>query len=1001
MKSGFSVIIIFLALSLAGLALLPLLPVKLMPSEQLPVISVSYGCSGMSSRVVEIEVTSRLEGALNRISGIRRIESKSANGWGNITLHFEKNSDLDSKRLEVSTIIRQRYKSFPKGTSYPSIRINDVNRDNTAPFMTYAVAFDGKPGQLSKILDSTVIPSITSFDGIEKVDINGLDKTEIVITYDAVKLKNAGYTPADISEALIHDTGRIHLGASVNHDDGTVTMVATAERADDLDRLSHLAVTNAKGKETELSQLAALRIERERPNSIFRIDGKNAVYLNVTPSKSANQITLSKMVRKAVETVVSPSGNALDLIVIYDATDRINMELNKVYFRSGLTLLLLLVFLVVVSRNLRYTLLVAISLAINLAVAVLLYYFCQIEIQLYSLAGITVSLNLIIDNTIVMCDHYKRHLRKDVFPAILAATLTTVASLCVVFFLDDEIRLNLIDFVIVLIVNLAVSLAVALFLVPALAHRLGIVSEIAKPTGKRTMRIYLWLNKIYATYLRFALRFRIPVLIFAFALCGVTGWWFFDRVKEGEYFSHPDFEPSIFITSQLPAGSTIEQMDARMRQLENKLMPYNGISYFKTEITSGRRGSITVYFKPEYANSGYPYAVKNDIVGKVLTIGAGSWSVGGLKDNGFNNAIFESAGDNVIKLTGFDYDRLVEYALRLKDSLSTNRRVQNIDLKAESSYWKEDRTEWVLLPDMTKLKNLDISIYDFKQAVANLMMRDNVLGVLSTNDGALPIRLKSSQSDTYDIWSFMNLPLECNGKTVKLRDVATLTTHELSPEIIRKNQNYQICVQYQYTGSQKGAESLLSKRIEDCAAWLPTGYAAESEELSGRRYTPDYTRYWLLALVAALTFLISCILFNSFIWPFAILAIIPLSYTGIFLTFLIFNLKMDEGGFSSFILTGALSVNAAIYIIQQFGLIKSRDSLRRYLMAFRYKIGPIITTVVSTVIGFVPFVIGTERESFWFGLAAGTMGGMIWSLLAIVLFLPLFFVKRKKKAASV
>jgi multidrug efflux pump subunit AcrB len=108
----------------------------------------------------------------------------------------------------------------------------------------------------------------------------------------------------------------------------------------------------------------------------------------------------------------------------------------------------------------------------NIAVALIFYYFGGLEIQLYSLAGITISLTLVIDNTIVMSDQIIRRQNMKAFLAILTATVTSIASLAIIFFMDEKIRLNLQDFALVIIVNLSVSLFVALFLVPALIEKL-------------------------------------------------------------------------------------------------------------------------------------------------------------------------------------------------------------------------------------------------------------------------------------------------------------------------------------------------------------------------------------------------------------------------------------------------------------------------------------------------------------------------------------------------
>ncbi|MDZ7605111.1 MAG: hypothetical protein U5K79_05875 [Cyclobacteriaceae bacterium] len=133
--------------------------------------------------------------------------------------------------------------------------------------------------------------------------------------------------------------------------------------------------------------------------------------------------------------------------------------------------------------------LILISLTINLVISVILYYVLKLEIHLYSLAGMTISLGMIIDNTIVMVDHYHHHKNLNVFLAILAATVTTIGALSMVFLLDEEQQINLYDFALVITVNLFVSLLIALFFIPALMDtiRLATRKKRALTKHKRTL----------------------------------------------------------------------------------------------------------------------------------------------------------------------------------------------------------------------------------------------------------------------------------------------------------------------------------------------------------------------------------------------------------------------------------------------------------------------------------------------------------------------------------
>ncbi|MBO7463541.1 MAG: efflux RND transporter permease subunit, partial [Bacteroidales bacterium] len=150
-------------------------------------------------------------------------------------------------------------------------------------------------------------------------------------------------------------------------------------------------------------------------------------------------------------------------------------------------------------------------------------------------------------------------------------------------------------------------------------------------------------------------------------------------------------------------------------------------------------------------------------------------------------------------------------------------------------------------------------------------------------------------------------------------------------------------------------------------------------------------------LVVAIIFFTTSILFNSLRLPLVIISVIPVSYVGLFLTFFLFGLNFDQGGFAALILLCGITVNASIYIVDEY-----RQYLRRYknprksfVKAFSIKIIPIMLTILSTILGFIPFMVGDGKEAFWFTLAAGTIGGLVMSLVGIVMFLPGFLVKGK------
>ena len=150
----------------------------------------------------------------------------------------------------------------------------------------------------------------------------------------------------------------------------------------------------------------------------------------------------------------------------------------------------------------------------------------------------------------------------------------------------------------------------------------------------------------------------------------------------------------------------------------------------------------------------------------------------------------------------------------------------------------------------------------------------------------------------------------------------------------------------------------------------------------------------------SIIFFTTSILFNSLKQALAIIFVIPISYIGVFLTFYLFKLNFDQGGFASFVLLCGITVNASIYVLSEFNAVRQRypklTAVRAFVKAWNAKVIPIFLTVVSTVLGFVPFMVGTGKEAFWFPLAAGTIGGLTMSVIGIFLFLPVFVLKQRE-----
>ena len=172
--SSFTIIVTFLCVALAGIAFIPLLPIKLSPSRTLPQLTISYNMPGNSARVIEMEVTSRLEAMLARIKGIKEINSTSGNGWGYVTLELDKHTNIDAARFEASTIIRQTWPSLPDGLSYPVLEMSRPDDKEVRPFMSYTLNAAATPIFIQRFAEDQIKPRLSgdaeTASGVSLVD---------------------------------------------------------------------------------------------------------------------------------------------------------------------------------------------------------------------------------------------------------------------------------------------------------------------------------------------------------------------------------------------------------------------------------------------------------------------------------------------------------------------------------------------------------------------------------------------------------------------------------------------------------------------------------------------------------------------------------------------------------------------------------------------------------------------------------------------------------------
>lgn len=254
------------------------------------------------------------------------------------------------------------------------------------------------------------------------------------------------------------------------------------------------------------------------------------------------------------------------------------------------------------------------------------------------------------------------------------------------------------------------------------------------------------------------------------------------------------------------------------------------------------------------------------------------------------------------------------------------------------------------------------------------------------------------RKDNFDLWQLNNSYIDVNGSPVKMSDYMEPARRQAKNSIPRKNQEYVLRVAFNVLGSWTYSNKLIKGVTEEYNEKFPVGYRCLNTTYGW--HEDDGSQYWLLLIVVVIIYFLCAVLFESLTLPLVIISLIPVSFIGTFLTFQIFKIPFGNGGFASLVLLAGIVVNAGIYQLYEYrATIKGgRDDLiTDYLEAFRVKAVPVFLTVLSTILGLVPFIVDRSGEDeFWFTLACGSMGGLLFSLIAYIFVMPVLISFRRK-----
>ena len=938
-----------------------------------------------------------------------------------IDLEIDPDSDLEFIRFNVANRIRTLYPKLPIDVTYPIIQMSGgEDKFKRNPILTYSLYADDDGEKISVYARDQLIPKLSTLEGIEKIELSGNKEPEWVISYDEHKMNLLGITLQELRASIAQFQGEEGLNEVLYND----TQIAINLSYGGQEKLRNLIVKSTSENNIYLHDISDIYLTKKETRFLYRINGKSNVRINLYPTKSANQLVSAQAVKSYLSNIETGLPDGYKILLEYDATEFLKKELDKIELRSMLSLGLLLLFVLLTYRNLRYIVIIVSSLVINLGIAIVIYYLLGVQINLYALAAITISFGILIDNALIMIHHIEKYKDIEVFPSLVSATLTTIASLIIIFFLPELWKNNLKEFGRVIVVNLSISLLVAGIFVPAFLHRW--TSKQKKEIDHRYKNINRW-NKLFSFIHRYrkwvkiacVFAFGIPVFLLPGKWEGVE-WYnksigsdkyqedirpivdrifggtfrlFYRYVYESGSFRNNE-ETKLHANARLPDGSTFQQADELSRMVEEYLKQYHPtkVKNFTLNIFNGESISFNISFSDDNDFS-FPYILKNRLISMATNLGGAEWSVYGV-GKGFSNASGSSPPSFRLKMKGFNQEGLNLYGNKMAELLEAHPRIKEVDRNAAVDFWSRDKYLYEMEFDQNKMSNSNITLPDI---YSTMLTYSPIRNYAATTRENVPIQLINKSYENKSIWNIYNESITKDSSLINLQDLASINKTKSPKALHKENQQYVRMLSWSYTGSARFGSKYLKEKLQEFEPTLPLGYSVSRSAYN--YFTGQAKRqYTLLALIIVLIFMINCVHFESLKTALSIIFLIPISFIGIFLTFYYFDFPFDQGGYTSFILLSGITVNSLILILSDYYRLRKQEPdipvMQHYTQAFLGKIKPILLSIFSTIFGLIPFLLFGDQEIFWFALAAGTIGGLLFSVFAICFIMPAFIGNR-------
>ncbi|KAA3632441.1 MAG: AcrB/AcrD/AcrF family protein, partial [Proteobacteria bacterium] len=720
-------LMVTLAVIVLGVAALSRLRIDLLPSVELPTVSVRANYEGADPVVMERLVTRILEEIVGTVPGVVEMTSQSYEGNSRIRVSFAWGTDIDAAALDVRATIEDEISELPDEVG--SVRVSKFDIDSF-PVVILGISSRLDPVELTEIVENQIRYRFSRIPGVAQVDPWGGFNREVRIELDPARINALGLPLDDILSA-IRDANLDLPAGKIEHGRYQLTLRAPAEFSN-LDEIRDTVIGRSEGALITLRQVAVVRDTYEKLSRIIRVNGEQGVRVAIRKQAGDNTVEVAKRVLDEVEKINAafPQIRVIPVINQGNFIERaIANVARSVLYGGSLAILVLLFFL----RDLRSTAVISLAIPISVVATFALLFFGGFTLNLMTLGGLALGVGMMVDSSVVVLENIFRRRQehgdgaveaavngaREVASAVVAGTVTTLVIFLPLVFVEGVSGVLFKEFAYVIMFSLLCSLLVSLSLVPVMGSRLLGAGQDARERGKISSGGLLSaMEDAYRDLLGAVLRWRIPVVtlggaLFASSLLLVP--------YLGTEFIPPSDEGEVRVTGEMEVGTRLDLIDRQTRRLEELVYAAvpETVSSVVSVMTSGTWGrsaasgeirlSLTPAAQRERSNVEIAQDLRRRLDGQVPGM---KIRVRAPQGQFLLERILSSVEGVTVEVRGYDMDTLDALAKRVSESLDDVAGVTDVMLSRSAGIPQQE-----IQVDRQKVADLGLSVRDVTEVI--------------------------------------------------------------------------------------------------------------------------------------------------------------------------------------------------------------------------------------------------------------------------------------------